>query len=248
MFLHAQYRRGKSVPENFASASVEAGITTFFGDIDEGAAQGDLSNNLAYKVKASYTIKHVIDFSGNISFGGMSGEKIRGSGDKTNYVYFENKFTQFSFDMGINILAPFMKNNREKFGLYANIGLGLIDFKVKLYDGTNDSVVKTFGYDGQGSTTELVIPFGGRAIYHISKSSAVTLQTTLNWVDTDKLDSQTGNDNTDFYNYFSLGYTYKFNFDKSKKGKGSLRGSGSSRSGRSRKSRGSSRSKSVYRR
>lgn len=217
VFLSAQYRRGRSIPQNYAGATIELGLTTFFGDLDEGAAQGNVGNNLAYKVKANYNIKSVVDLSGRISFGNISGEKNSG---KANYLYFKNTFTEFSLDFGINILAPFMKNNRDKFAIYASAGLGLIDFKVKLYDGVNDSIVKTFGYEGQKSTTELVVPIGGRAVYHITPSSAVSLETVLSWVDTDKLDGQTGNDNSDFYNCVSVGYTYKFSFKKTRRGRG----------------------------
>jgi hypothetical protein len=60
---------------------------------------------------------------------------------------------------------------------------------------------------------------------------AVSIQTTLSQVDTDKLDGKTGNDNTDFYNYLSIGYTYKINAGGSKKGR---RGSGASRLNKSR--------------
>lgn len=122
----------------------------------------------------------------------------------------------------------FFRAKDSKFGLYASIGLGLIDFKVRLYDGSNDSIIQSYGYDGQKSTTEFVIPFGGRAIYHISPSSAVSMQTFISWVDTDKLDGKTGNDNTDYYNFFSVGYVYKFG-----RGGGGSKG-GSMRGGKSR--------------
>lgn len=205
LWVMGQYRSAGSISGNYFGATAEVGITSFFGDIPEGAAQGDLSNNLAYKLQVSKNFNSVVEFSGRISIGKMSGEKKRSS----SYLYFKNEFVEYSADLGINIMS-FFGAHKGKFGLYANIGIGLIDFKVKLYDGTNDSLIQSYGYEGQKSTTEFVVPLGGRAVYHISKSSAVSMQTTISWVDTDKLDGKTGNDNTDFYNYFSVGYTYKF--------------------------------------
>lgn len=229
LLLSAQHRYAKNDLGNYYGISAEAGVTTFFGDIDDGPAQGSYTNNLAYKIKASWNIKKIVDFSGRISVGKISGEKKRTSGGKTTYNYFKTEFVEYTFDLGINLLAPILKEKREKFGLYFNVGLGLIDFKVKLFDGTNDSVVQSYGYDGQQSTTEFVLPFGGRFIYHISPASAVCIQTTLSQVNTDKLDGKTGNDNTDFYNYLSVGYTYKINTGQTKK-----RGSGASRLNKSR--------------
>ena len=206
-------------------------MTTFFGDIGEGMAPGGISNNLAYKIKANWNLKKIVDFSGRISVGNISGQKQRTSGGNLTFNYFHTEFIEYTLDIGINLFAPLLKDNRDKFGLYLNVGLGLIDFKVKLYDGTNDSVVQSYGYEGQQTTTERVLPIGGRFIYHISPASAVSIQTTLSQVDTDKLDGKTGNDNTDFYNYFSIGYTYKINAGGSSQGR---RGSGASRLNKSR--------------
>lgn len=219
-----QYRYSKSANRagSYVGATFEMGFTTFFGDIDEGPAKGDITNNLTYKFMMSKNIKSVVEFSGRISFGGMSGEKQRTNGGVVSYLYFQNKFTEYSFDLGVNLMS-FFRAQDSKFGLYGSIGVGLIDFKVKLYDGTNDSVVQSYGYDGKKSTTEFVIPLGVKAIYHISSSSAVSLQTTISWVDTDKLDGKTGNDNTDYYNFLSLGYTYKIGGTRSSGGSKSLR-------------------------
>lgn len=227
ILLVGQYRSRGSISGDYFGASAEVGITSFFGDIDDGPADGSLANNIAYKIQVSRNIKSVLDISGHLSFGNISGEKIRSA----SYLKFETKFTEYTAVLGINVMS-FFKAHRGKFGLYATIGVGLIDFKVKLYDGSNDSLIQSYGYEGQSSTTEFVIPFGGRAIYHISPSSAVSLQTTISYVDTDKLDGKTGNDNTDYYNFLSLGYTYKFGQGGSSGGRGrpsGLRGGGSKR-------------------
>jgi hypothetical protein len=139
----------------------------------------------------------------------MSGQKKRGNNGTSSYFYFQNEFTEYTFDIGINLLAMVTQKYDQKLGIYASVGMGLIDFKVQLLDGTNDSLVSSFGYGGDKATTEFVLPIGIRVIYHINPNSAISVQTASSRVDTDKLDARTGNNNSDYYNYFSIGYTYK---------------------------------------
>lgn len=204
---------------DYLGVTGEVGITTFFGDIDEGAVEGNTyQNNMAYKLQLSRNFKSLFDISGRISFGNMSGEKIRGNNGSTTHLYFKNSFIEYTFDLGINLLAIVTKNYNKKIGLYGTVGMGLVDFKVKLYDGVSDTLIRAYGYDGEKSTTEFVLPIGVRAIYHITPTSAISIQTTSSRVDTDKLDGVSGNDNRDYYNYFSLGYTYKFILNKRRPG------------------------------
>lgn len=204
---------------DYLGLTAEMGVTSFFGDIDEGAAEGDVfKNNMAYKLMLSRNFKSLFDISGRISMGNMSGQKIRGSNGHTTNYYFKNSFVEYTLDLGINLLAIFSKNYNKKLGVYGTIGMGLVDFRVKLYNGISDTLVRSYGYDGESSTTEFVLPLGIRAIYHITPTSAISIQTTSSRVDTDKLDAVTGNDNTDYYNYFSFGYTYKFLLNRRRPG------------------------------
>lgn len=204
---------------DYLGITAEVGITSFFGDIDEGAAGGNVyQNNMAYKLMLSRNFNSLFDLSGRISFGNMSGEKIRGTNGIKTYLYFNNSFIEYTFALGINFLAIFTEDYNKKLGLYGTIGMGLIDFRVKLYDGVIDTLVKSYGYEGEKSTTEFVLPIGIRLIYHITPNSAISLQTTSSRVDTDKLDAVTGNDNRDYYNYFSFCYTYKFILNKRRPG------------------------------
>jgi len=209
--LWAQAKQNKSYGSgDYLGLTVEAGVTTFFGDIDEGAAENNvLKNNIAYKIQASRNFTSQFELSGRISHGKMSGQKKRGNNGTSTYFYFNNQFTEYTFDIGINLLAIITKNYNKKLGLYGSIGMGLIDFKVQLLNGDNDTLVSSYGYSSEKATTEFVLPIGIRAIYHITPNSAVSIQTTSSRVDTDKLDAMTGNNNRDYYNYFSIGYTYK---------------------------------------
>lgn len=209
----------KSTSGDYIGISGEVGITSFFGDVDEGSADGGvLQNNMAYKLMLSRNFSSIFDISGRISFGNMSGEKIRSSNGTTSQLYFKNSFIEYTFDFGINLLTIFTQKYDQKFGVYASIGMGLIDFRVKLNEGSSGTLVRSYGYNGESSTTEFVLPIGLRVIYHISPTSAICIQTTSSRVDTDKLDAVTGNNNSDYYNYFSIGYTYKFILNKRRPG------------------------------
>ncbi|OQX79113.1 MAG: hypothetical protein B6D61_04135 [Bacteroidetes bacterium 4484_249] len=200
-----------NMPKGYFCVGVDAGLTSFFGDIDEGIAPGGtLQNNYAFSFHASKNFNSILILEGHITAGKVSGEKKRGSNGSGTYRYFKAGFIEYTFNAGINLIAFISKNINRKINVYANIGIGLIDIKTKLYDGKNDSVVKSFGYGNQKSTTELAIPIGSKIVYHLSHSSAISLQTTFSRVNTDKLDAVEGNNNSDYYNFTSIGYIYKF--------------------------------------
>ena len=195
-------------------ASFEAGITSFFGDIDEGPAEGGvLKNNLAFKLKASKNFNSVFEISGRLTFGNMSGTKFRGINGKTSHYYFTNRFIEYTIDFTANFMAFFSKNSNSKVAVMGSVGLGLIDFKTTLYNGKDNSVIQSYGKGGEKATTEFVLPLGIELRYHLSSTSAIFIQTTSSRVDTDKLDGMTGNNNRDYYNFLSLGYTYKIPTD-----------------------------------
>lgn len=210
---NAQVRSSRDkVGSNYYGFGAGFGITTFFGDIDEGPAEGDVfKNNIAYKLSANITFDSQLKLSGSINFGKMSGDKKRGN---KYHLYFKNSFVQYTFDFAVNFVAFFTKNTQYRIMVFGGLGIGLIDFRTTLYNGKNNSIIQSFGKDGEKSTTEFALPLTMEVMYHLSKSSAVFLQTSISSVDTDKLDGLSGNNNRDYYNYLSIGYTYKLPVEK----------------------------------
>ncbi len=211
--------------ESYFGVGVDMGITQFFGDVDEGPAPGGyMQNNLAVRVSAVKSFNSLILVGGQVLTGKVSGEKKRGS---ENHYYFNANFTELSLYAEFNLYGAFIKSEKSKFNIYASVGIGLISFKTKLYDGINDSIVKSWGYGGQESTTESIIPLGLRADYHINSRIVINGLLTMRKIATDKLDGVSGNNNTDYFGYYSVGIIYKFNigsakskYSKSGKGKG----------------------------
>ncbi len=204
----SQVNSNKKNASNTIGIGFDAGITSFFGDIDEGPAQGDIMNNLAFRGSVCKNFGSWFILEGQVLFGNLSGEKKRGTGESLNYQYFKTKFVEYSLNADVNLISLFGKNKNPKFNLCVDVGVGVFTFKSKLYDGEDDSVIDSYGYDGK-SEAEVVIPVGIKIGYNISQHLYVLAQTSSRIVNTDLLDAKEGNNNSDFYNYTSVGLIYK---------------------------------------
>jgi len=205
--------------KDYFEIGADIGLTFFFGDIDEGTAKGGIfKNNIAYKFHIARNFGALVSINAQLTAGKTSGEKIREMDGYINHRYFKTNFIEYTFSVGINLVSIFLRRTNTKVGVYASAGIGLIDMKVKLYDGVNDVLIRSYGYGDEKSTTEAVIPIGLKVEYNLSPHSVISIQTTLSRVDTDKLDAMVGNNNRDYYNFTSIGYTYKI-YRKKKRSK-----------------------------
>jgi opacity protein-like surface antigen len=196
----------ENIGEDYIGVGISMGLTSFFGDIDQGVAKGSyISNNSAFGIRLSKDFGSIFALGGEITIGSISGSKSNNSNSK----YFKTRFIEYNLSSQYNLMALISKNVNRKLSIYATIGVGLIDFRTKLYDGNNDSIVFSIGYNGEKSTTELAIPIGLKVIYHYSDRSSFILETTSRRIDTDKLDGVEGNNNRDYYNLTAIGYVYK---------------------------------------
>ena len=201
----------KSFTNDYFQVGLDAGVTIFFGDVDDGPAPGGLlKNNTAFRFHAGRNFGSLLLINGQVTIGNISGEKKR----ENSYSYFKGGFVEYTFGVGINMVALFKRDLDNLVAFYANFGVGLIDIKTTRYDGFSHEIEQTFGHGNQKATTELVIPLGGSLIFNISPHSSISIQTTISRVDTDKMDALEGNDNRDYYNYTSLGYVYKIFSEK----------------------------------
>ena len=194
----------------------DVGITSFYGDIDEGPAQGDIMNNLAFRASVCKGFGSWFILEGQVLFGNLSGEKKRGQGEIINYQYFKTEFIEYSLNADINLISLLSKNHTPKFNVCVDVGAGVFTFKSKLYDGNDDSVIESNGYDGK-SSAEVVFPFGIKVGYNISNHFYILAQTSSRMVNSDMLDSDPGNNNRDYYNYTSVGLIYKIPLTSSSK-------------------------------
>lgn len=219
IFSISQVNSNNQNTSNTLGFGFDVGITTFFGDIDESAAQGDLSNNIAYRLSVNKSIGYWFFVEGQILVGNLSGEKKRGSGEQLSYLYFNTKFNEFSLNADINVISLFTKKRSPKFNLLVGGGLGIITFKSKLIDGNTDAEIDSYGYSGEPSSPELTGILGLKATYKISNHFYVLGQTSQRVVNTDFLDSKEGGDKWDSFNFTSVGLVYKIFLGRSSKSK-----------------------------
>lgn len=205
----SQVNSKKGDVSNALGVGLDIGITSFFGDIDEGPAKGDISNNMAYRVSVCKNFGSWFILEGQLLVGNLSGEKKRGQGEFINYQYFKTEFIEYSLNADINLISLFSKNKNPKLNVCLDVGAGVFTFKSKLYDGNDDSVLDSYGYDGEKSSPEFVIPVGIKLGYNISKHFYLLAQTSSRMVNSDLIDAKEGNNNSDFYNYTSVGFVYK---------------------------------------
>lgn len=215
IFSISQVNSNKEINSNTMGFGFDVGITTFFGDIDEGAAKGDISNNIAYRFSVNKSIGYWFFVEGQVLVGNLSGEKKRGSGEQLNYLYFNTKFNEYSLNADISVISLFTKNRSPKFNLLVGGGLGVITFKSKLIDGTTEMEIDSYGYSGEPSSPELSGILGLKATYKINRNFYILAQTSNRLVNTDLLDSKEGKDQWDSFNFTSVGLVYKIFFERS---------------------------------
>ena len=148
-------------------------------------------------------ISPVISFNTQLLYGRLKGTK------ESSNCYFRGSILEGSFNGQINISQIiFPEKKFRKINVFGNLGFGLVSIKSKLFNLKTDSLIHTFGFGRK--TIESILPFGFKIKYHISELFDLDLNFSNKRVDTDKLDSQSGNNNKDFYSYISVGITYKF--------------------------------------
>ena len=216
LFSFSQINSKMNDASSALGLGLDAGITSTFGDIDEGPAQGDIMNNMAFRASVCKNFGPWFILEGQVLVGNLSGEKKRGGDEASNYQYFKTEFIEYSLNADINLISLFGKNKNPRFNLCADIGVGIFTFKSKLYDGNDDSVIDSYGYNGK-SEAELVIPVGIKIGYNITNKLYVLAQSSTRIVNTDLLDAKEGNNNRDFYNYTSVGLIYKIPFRSTSK-------------------------------
>jgi hypothetical protein len=199
------------------------GTSYFYGDVNDN--KGRFWNNTPFSsfyydqkrlmgdFVLSKNITPLIATRGHIKYG-----KLSGSNENLN-MYFEGELFSMEGELTLNFIDLFMhRKDNPKFRYYAIAGLGLTSYNaVRKEIGTNN-LLSEVGYTNNGKsktdlTTESMGKFGLGIGYNIDKYWLVNFETTLNYVNTDKLDAfKSTNTELEGFGYMSFGVAYKFNF------------------------------------
>jgi len=212
--------------QNTLGIGLDFGITTFFGDVDDAPAQSDYTNNLAYRVSVNKNIWYWLAVEGHFLAGNLSGEKKKVSGGTTNYIYFTSRFVEFMLNAEINMVPLFTKNVSPRFDVIPGGGIGFINFKTNLYNGTDDALIDSYGYAPEESSPELAMLLGLKLTYKINEHFYIVGLTSNRIVNSDNVDSKTGQDEWDFFNYTSIGISYKIFLNAGNSSQNSFKGFG----------------------
>jgi len=122
-------------------------------------------------------------------------------------------FFQYGIDGVINV-TQLIRNeqNQSDFYGYLKVGYGLINFNAYIVNENDGSHVsgKNICSSEEGKVTEWVIPFGAGIVYNLDKNYSFLIETSYQYVNTDKLDAKCHGDSSDRYINVSLGFRYTF--------------------------------------
>jgi|GEM_PF-1922106 len=161
-----------------------------------------------YGLAISKQLSPVFGIQGILEKGELNGININAD------AHFNASILTYGLNMKINIL-PMLKPDLEspRVAIYGIAGIGFCDFKTRQYSISTNTLLSSYGYgDGNAekkATTETVIPLGIGIKYKISNTIDIGIESTINNVNTDKLDARivTGSAK-DKYGYTALTLTF----------------------------------------
>lgn len=196
------------------SINVNAGLTSFFGDLSKfdteimekltqesgPAFSGILTKTLGQGRK--------FGLSGQLLYGGLKGEN-------NSKVSFEATIIEYNFHGRVSLINLFSPNNRSKLGIELYGGIGQFIFKTTQYDERSSEVDINQKDTG---TPEFLYFFGTGLSYKVIDMVGITLDVAMRQAQNDYLDDFVKNNNYDYYTYLSLGATYYIDSFKKSKG------------------------------
>lgn len=199
---------------NTLSAGIKLGVLPFYGDIKQ--YKPDVENRY-HKTDFGFALEGIKNYNekfglrANLMFASLSG-----SSPNLN-LYFRNKLKELSLSglVNINNLLSIYTKKERFINVYTFAGLGIINFRSKLNNYTDDTFVNAVGWDSLGnnktsSKTDFVYPLGMGVKFKVDPKIDIGMEYTLHLTNTDKLDAQmVSNSYMDRYSYIAVSITYK---------------------------------------
>jgi len=208
---------------NTWSATLSGGSMLFYGDLRQfdfypvtiknskdwyGVTDGISEYDKGLSLKVGKQLSPIFGIQGMLEKGAVNGMK------KYVDAHFSATFITYGFNIKVNFLPifnPLLKS--PKFVLYGIAGLGLCDFKSQEWTISSNTLINSYGYGDFGgpkkATTEIIVPVGLGIKYKINKHFDIGLESTINNLNSDKLDSRVrANTAKDKYGYTALTLTY----------------------------------------
>ncbi len=201
----------------------DLGLSYFYGDINDN--KGRFWNNspfssfyydqkkIAIDITLGKALFNFLSVRGHFIYGNLSG-----SNEILN-MYFDGNIIGVDGDMTFHYLDYFMnRTENPKFNYYVFAGLGLMNFNAIRREISSNQILSTVGYTQDGSsktkmTTESMGKVGLGVGFNINKNWQTKFETSLHYLNTDKLDAYFPSDKIiEGYGFMSIGFVYKFKF------------------------------------
>ena len=224
LFVHISYAQEKTNECSFNSyfqVGFNTGTSLFFGDIKQyqywPASSNDISEwKFAGGLNVNYQFTPVIGLRLNGMYGRLTGMR---SGWNT---YFESDYWETNLNTTFNFSNIFGKIRTDRFlNVYGTIGLGIVQYNTEVKTMYEHTVIRKVGH-GRGSgingrTLQGIMLYGLGLDFRVNDKWNIQLESANRVMDSDMLDGTISGYPLDFYNYTSVGVTYKFGFrEKSK--------------------------------
>jgi len=198
--------------EKYWSVNVNLGPNLFYGDLGVYDLYPVMKDNnmwkLGYGLVVTRQFSPIFGVRGQLLNGELSGTKRKINRYSNMDIFEYNLNGTVNFSNWIWHYKP-----ERKLTVYGFAGIGMANWKTRLYRLSDDVRIGGNGQSGNGPgsrTTEAVIPVGLGLDYSINENWGVNLEGSCRVVNSDKLDATEGGSKYDRYSYNSLGLTYKF--------------------------------------
>jgi len=195
--------------------NLNGGITQAYGDILAGSWHGAMlgGDKMGYAggLRLGKHISPVFGVYGTIVLGQLKGE----SGEDTKNMYFETDMIEYYLGGTLSLSNLIGGYKPRLVNVYLTAGIGLMNFTPNAYYKDTDppKPVQPDKNDPDANwdnTTEAVVPTGAGIDFRFNDRWDLNFETTVRWMDSDKLDGYKSGEKNDAYFNTSLGLGYSF--------------------------------------
>lgn len=195
--------------------NINGGITQAYGDILAGSWHGDMlkSGSIGFGggLRLGKHISPVFGVYGTVILSQLKGE----SGKDTKNMYFETDMLEYYLGGTLSLSNLIGGYKPRLVNVYLTAGIGLINFTPNAYFKDTDPPVKVppdrndpgANWD---NTTEAVVPTGAGIDFRLNDRWDINVESTIRWMDSDKLDGYKSGEKNDAYFFTSAGLGYSF--------------------------------------
>lgn len=221
LFIFSQCMFAQTKSQDW-EVGIHGGPTLFWGDLSVAEDNGEYfnkfqdDNSWSFGTNIEYRIFPFAYLGGDFSYGQLEGIRDKyAPGNKLNQT-FEGEYFDYSLRFRLNIIDLIDNDKKRNFNFYLLGGVGNVHYRSVSHQLESGDYINSVGYSNSGQEkealkSELRIPYGAGVKWYLGERFNVTLNTTVNWVNSDNLDATTGGTEiNDYYSYTSLGLHYKF--------------------------------------